>query len=47
MQFPVGRSVVTELQSGDLAASFQYPPGGGQIPKGGTPLLSALVEYDD
>jgi hypothetical protein len=48
MRFPVGRSVVSELQSGDLAASFQYPPGGGQIPAGGArPVLAALVEYDD
>jgi hypothetical protein len=46
--FSVGRTVVTEILDGDLTASFQVPPGGGQFPAGTTkPTLAALVEFDD
>jgi len=45
VQFAAGRTVVTEILEGDLAASFQYPAPGQQ--GGGKPVLSALVEFDD
>jgi len=41
--FPVGRTVVKELDAGDLTASFQFVPSGG---KPVHPVLAALVEYD-
>jgi heme/copper-type cytochrome/quinol oxidase subunit 2 len=45
IQFPVGRTVVKHLDSGDLTASFQFPPGGGTATS--HPALSALVEFND
>jgi hypothetical protein len=43
--FPVGRTVATEIFSGDLAASFEYPAPGQSSTA--TPALSALVEFSD
>ena len=45
IQFPVGRTVVKRLDSGDLTASFQFPPAGQTSAV--RPALSALVEFDD
>lgn len=45
IQFPVGRTVVKRLDSGDLTASFQFPPSGQSSTA--RPALSALVEFDD
>lgn len=45
IQFPVGRTVVKQLESGDLTASFQFPPAGTTSTV--HPVLSALIEFDD
>ena len=44
MTFPVGRTVVKELDAGDLTASFQFDPAAQKPPF--HPVLAALVEYN-
>jgi hypothetical protein len=43
MTFPVGRTVVKELDADDLTASFQFVPSGKNPVH---PVLAALVEYN-